>query len=455
MPTKKTSKKTIVIKDSIGTVIGNYAKVVINQVNEKIIKRLGIEQRIFFSILFVAIILVGIFLYFALRPKVATTMSGDFRIAVAGFAVNGQGAPDDLGYELASDVDLRLEQDIHEINPDLVVTVWGPDQVGSIQGNDATSRAEQAEKIADRIQADMVVYGVVDLNGSNWDVTPEFYISTQNFYEAREITGQSDLGQALSFPSFTNPAWRYEFGKQMYARTQALSIISVGLGYYALKNYSTALQEFQSAENIQGWSDDQGKKVLYVLIGNAAGKLNNFDLLNTSVQEALSIDPDYARPYIGLAYVMYFRAIAPFQKSQKPTDVDNTYLTQCINYSNEALAAKDKPPLADVIEKADFARGQCYFMRAYSGHINSFDPAVKDFQTVISAYGKGANPRIRELAGESHARLGLIDNLIGNMTTAIQEYQTAADLLPDVPDQQQLYKKRAQELLGNQVTPTP
>lgn len=398
------------------------------------------------------------------------SMTGDFRIAVASFYENGDSQQKNLGYDLADSVRLRLEQDLKEINPRLVITIWGPDRVkrnGIIKGNTTEQRAEQAEKIAETIDADMVIYGVVDIAADKWQVLPEFYISADNFYEAREIVGQNDLGTPIDLPASSNTAWRYEFGKQMFARGKALSIMSVGLGYLALHQYNDALEVFQSGLNITGWNDDQGKKVLYLMTGFAAGKVGeldaqqkildkaqiNFDLADQMMKEASLIDSEYARPYIGLANLSYMRAIQPFNASQKREDIDIRRIEECYQYLDKAELAKNKPPMADAETKIHFARGQCLMMDVYSGNTTDLKPAVEEFQQVIQDFGNGTNPRIQDLAAEAHGRLALIYRWIGETDKAIKEYDIAASLLSNYPDRRKVFIEHKQDILN--ITPMP
>ena len=97
-------------------------------------------------------------------------------------------------------------------------------------------------------------------------------------------------------------------------------------------------------------------------------------------------------------------ALQPFEESQDPADVDQTLLDNCFRYLDLAVQAPDKPPLAEVDTKIHFARGQCYWLKTYTGNLLSYDLAYEEFQQVIAAYDDGANPRVRELAAESHAR---------------------------------------------------
>ncbi len=460
MPPKKKRqpKPKIELKNPQGTVIGDFARVVnnfIQKVDEKLLKRIGVEQRVGFVALGLIAVLGFTATYFLLRPHQKEVMTGEFRIAIASFAENGRGLPDKIGYTIADGINIRLSEDLHEITIGPKVEIWGPDRVGVIKGETSEVRAKNAEKLAKQIQAYMVIYGVVEESPNGMSVTPEFYLDTQGFHEGTEIIGQYQLGSSFPLPGANNPSWAYEFDKQMYTRSDIISSLAVGLSYFAVHEYDKALEVLESIDTIQGWENEQGKEVLYALIGFAAGKTEQYDLTKSSLEKAIDINPEYARPYIGMANLNYILALKPIEESKNVNDVDQALLDNCFKFLELAVQAPEKPPLADVDTKIHFSRGQCYWLRTYTGRLPDFSLAISEFQQVITAYNNGANPRVREFAAESYARLGLIDSLTNNMAEAAKNYQTAADLLPDIPDRQQLYQKRADKINQALSQPTP
>ena len=78
--------------------------------------------------------------------------------------------------------------------------------------------------------------------------------------------------------------------------------------------------------------------------------------------------------------------------------------------------------------------------------------AIQEFEAVLADFDDGKNPRVREMAAESHARLGLIYALSESLEPAADHYEEAASLLFDHVEQQQLYEKRAAELRTKQVS---
>ena len=299
------------------------------------------------------VVILGVGGYFLWRELFPEKMMGDFRVAVADFAIIGNPAGANVGTELAEGVYLKLNESLLEINKDFTVTIWPPDKVGKVEGDTPQRRAESVEKIAKRIGADVLVYGSIDMSEPVWKVTPEFYIASENFYEAEEITGQYQIGETFSLVGQENIARRIELSNKYEVRAQAISNITIGLAYFSLRDYQRALKSFQLAENIPGWDESQGKEVVYLLAGNAAMKAQDFDTSITELNKSLSIDPNYARPLITLGSVYYLQALEPFDKTKIPSDIGLELLDKAIEKyvgSNTKSKGKCERRVRQIIE---------------------------------------------------------------------------------------------------------
>lgn len=455
-PSKKQNKKVKPTEDSIEvSKVGDGSTVAAGRgakATSVVINFFGGKWQLLISLLVIIFAVGGYFLWRELNP---TKMTGDFRVAVADFAVIGDSDKASAGTELAEGVYLKLNESLSEISKDFTITIWSPDKVGKVEGDTPEERALSAEKISKRISADVLVYGLIDISEPVWKITPEFYIASKNFYEAEEITGQHQMGEPFSLVGQENIARRIELSNKFESRAQAIARITIGLAYYSLQDFRNALKVFQSAENIPGWDESQGKEVLYLLAGNAAMMTKDFDTSITDLNKALSIEPDYGRPLITMGSVYYLQALEPFEKTKRNSDIDLSLIDMAVEKFKQALKAKSQPALSDIPTKAHFGLGQCYLIQSYTGMDLSLNKAVDEFQIVVTNYGNGKNPRIRELAAESHARLGLINDLSGYSNDAAEEYQLAAELLFDNPERQKQYQERAQELSAGTTTTTP
>ncbi len=100
-------------------------------------------------------------------------------------------------------------------------------------------------------------------------------------------------------------------------RDAALVQIVQGLVNYALDKQDAAIENFDSARSLPGLRDKWGKDFIYLMLGNAYGQksarlleLPDYEtyvkLINqaiASLNEALRINPEYARAQIGLAEI--------------------------------------------------------------------------------------------------------------------------------------------------------
>lgn len=409
---------------------------------QKLLQRILTMQNIGFLALIIVTIAAAYFLYSTLRTETPDQMTGDFRIAVAEFLVTGDESSTELGNEIAIGMHDRLVSEIEQFNLDVIVTTWGPVEVGTagmITGSNAEERAASAEQLAKQIDANILVYGVIDTTSTSWSVQPEFYISEENFYEAQEIIGHHKIGDAFSVVSPTDTGKRFIFSDEITPRVNLLSHITVGLVYYAIENYPKSLEALLLAEDIEGLEEDDGLQVLYLLTGNAAGKSGELDIAESYNLRALEIDPEYARAQIGLASVMYIRALA-----SEP--INSELLNDSVQQYLNALVAETQPNLADISTKGHFGLGQSYMVLTLIGESNSFEPAISEFEQVISDYGEGTNSRIRVLAGEAHGRLGRIYAEMGLNDLALSEYEASVELLKNISSRWEVFEQRAAEL---------
>ena len=372
-------------------------------------------------------------------------MTGDFRIAVMGFAEE-QNVEKGTGTELANSVYQRLTENFEQMDWDVTVSIWGPDRVGKVSGETNEERAKVATELAERIGAHLVVYGLVESAQAGWIVIPEFVVSTTSFFEAQEVTGPHELGTPLSINGQDPIVTSIEVSKQYRARVEALSRIAIGLAYYSVDRYAEALSEFELALQVEDWQEDRGKEIVYLLMGNAAGKNNELSLAGSYHEAALGIAPNYARAHIGLASTYYLLALSDYTRSLEPDDIDAELLRQAIGEYELAQDTTPRPTVSDMSGKVNFGLGQCYLMLSLTDDSNYLELAVEKFNAVLTAYAEDSNINLRELVAESHARLALIALINNQPQEAVREYEAAVQLLYDKPERQAYYEAEAKEI---------
>ena len=408
----------------------------------KIVPSLTYQQAGFFVGAITFLLLLSILGYWFLRPQ---RMGGVYNVAVVRFTIVGADGNSNAGDELANGIYETLRQNIQELQLDFPVTIWGPDKTGRALNVESNFQSQAVQELADKIGADLIIYGSVDATQPVWRVTPRFYVSSTNFYDAQEIMGSYALGGEIELRGQDQLSGRIVLVDEIRPRIQALSQITVGLAYFAIQDYPKALAALNVADQIPEWKASQGKEVLYLLMGNTYGKLGQYADAQAFYERSLALDPEYGRAIVGLGSVYYDWALAPFGNSKNPETIDQNLLVKSIVTYQQALNARNQPELSDIQTKVDMGLGQCYMMQVYGGQGSSFAPAIEKFNAVIAEYGNGSNPRVQELAAEAHARLGLVYKLTGNYRQAAAEYEDAAKLLPTNPQRQSQYTERARE----------
>ena len=413
-------------------------------ISERLLERIAFVQVVGILLILLIVIVSGITLYQTRRePK---RMSGDFRIAVTGFAEQPVPSDTNIGSELAENVFLHLQKNIDEANLDFIIVVWGPEDVGVIQGVDETERAVAAAQLAEEIGADLIVYGIIDHSEATWQILPEFYVATTEFYEAEDITGPHKLGSPLSFIKQGNRAEQIETSQDLTERTQILTQIAIGLAYYAIFDYDQAYETFSSLTELDAWEELEGQEVVYLLTGNAAIKSENLELAEEHYQASLDLDSSYSRGFLGIAGVHYLRAMEPAIAENDYSKIDMAELELAITNFKLAASASKQPLLANITEKVHFGLGQAYLAQAFAGDERMLNQAGVEFSAVIAAYGTGENQTLRQLAAESHGRLGLMYLFSDNNEKALEAYETAVTLLYDNPERQTIYQERVDDL---------
>ncbi|MEK7278642.1 MAG: hypothetical protein AAB427_14920, partial [Chloroflexota bacterium] len=269
----------------------------------------------------VLVAVIGVLGYFLLRPTHPEKMTGGFNVAIAGFTVvdeSGSAVKSDEGSKLSKFIYDRLSAGFAELDLKTVrYELWPPDFTGQIKGKTKEERFVAAEALAGRIDAHVIIYGVVTLAGENSSFAPEFYVNYKGFEQAEEITGQHEMGNpvlvnlpfvAEAIQDVENPAFS--------ARANALSLITIGLAYYSVDDYAEALNYFTQAEATKGWLKNAGKEIVYLLMGNATARQASKDKNSGSLtkahefyETALSVNGEYASARVGLAGVLYLIAL--------------------------------------------------------------------------------------------------------------------------------------------------
>lgn len=473
-------RRPVDARGSRGLVIGDFARVIINGIDEKVFKRLHLETRLGFILLGLLLVAVlGILLYPMIRsPNMKDDANCEICIAVAGFSQVGEYAEQGAGDDLAGPLSRELDENLRGMIPGKTISVWKVDSLGSIEPE---ALHQKADELAHHIHADVVVYGILDATQPDWKLTPYFYINADlAFRDALEIVGQHELGGAITPLQRSPSVMLSEMNDQMAPRVLLLSTMISGLIPYVNYKYDQAGEIFQSflvnsppasgneastQETTERWTDLWGDpaaaRLMQLLLGNVALKSGQLELAQEHFEAARHADPSrpYARALGGLGAVEYLQAMAKFDQAAKASEtgeavdgglIDPVGLETSLEYFRSAAQAAEHPDLAYLGPKTDLAIAKVFIAQSiYAGATGTEGPALEDIRQqllkVVVAYeGENNDPILKELASQAHGILGLHYYNLDETELAIAELQQALKLAEDSKQ-----KKNLQEILDS------
>jgi tetratricopeptide (TPR) repeat protein len=364
------------------------------------------------------------------RFRAPARMTGDLNIAVAEFGQldqNGQVVKSKRAVELATSVAEVLQRELGPLRGlGFDIQVRGPTETGPIEGTTRQQRADRARQLAAAINAKLLVYGVVTQAPTRTSISPEFYLADTLVPGAEELVGDHELGSALETlgDPDANLVLRKDLRAKLIARTQALVQLAIGLGYYAADRFDQAADSFTMADRVPGWEARDGKEILYLFLGNTAGRLRRYQEATVQYRKALAVNPEYARAQIGLAEVRFHQASG--DGSCARDRVDAAGLADAVVAYQRAKAATDRPALADVDSKIALGLGRTYTCQSQAEVAHHWREAEEQFLRVIEVFRAG-NQRIRQLAAEAWAGLGLVHLPPAEAPDKARYRQAAAD----------------------------
>jgi tetratricopeptide (TPR) repeat protein len=340
-------------------------------------------------------------------------MGGAFNVAVAELAVTG--AEQEVGLDISEAVYDQIVQDL-SVQTDIDIEVAEPGAVRILPGDTSEARAEAAAMLAERVEADVVVFGTVDMSEGLTDVAAEFFVSDRGLTGAEELAGVYPL-DTIRLATTDPVAVRRRTADSLQPRILSLTQLVLGLSHYQLNEYSEAQTLFEDA--LASWPGSNGREVVLSLLGNVTGLQIDLDAAEGYFADALSLDPDYARARFGAAEVTYQRSRGPRCGTNGEPDVAG--LEDAVAQFEEVIDLPG-PPLAYIPERARIEIGkiyQCLFLNG-GGHLEEAREILEDAIADISD-----ETRLIDLTADAHFSLGLYHLLEGDQGAAIAEFEAA------------------------------
>ncbi|MCB8945942.1 MAG: tetratricopeptide repeat protein [Ardenticatenaceae bacterium] len=421
------------------------------------------------------------------RTQLPVFPETDFVVAVSEFQIDGNSRidnPEAIADTFASEVQVIIDQNKENGSN---VTFVSPTTLNTkVVGDTPEDRAQHAEVIAEEINADIIIYGVITWNDWQANVGIEFVVSDEyvELSEGEEIVERPDFSvEGPYFPAFEV---KIEKGDNQEALDsararfshgfQALTLIASGLSHYTLGSYQLAEQDFMQAhEMVKSIPDWESDDVISVLLGNAIGQqcadlffqesmhqsaVACFNDAITYYESAISENSQYPRAYLGRGSAFYMQGIGdPFQDDYRDTDIN--LLNKAIDDYSEALNDKENLPEANIEAKANLGLGQAYLMLAvFEADQKGMRLTIENemlleakarFESVttkckLDDCAGGVDFWLQELSAKAYANLGLIYYLVQDLEQAANLYGQAIDLLPPFTTGQRRLKKTYEEI---------
>jgi tetratricopeptide (TPR) repeat protein len=389
-----------------------------------------------------------------LWPPPMESGAGRFNVVMIPFThldARGRVIRDRAGSDLARQLYGLLQSSLAGLDMQEEVNLRGPAQLCAIPGSTPEQRDAAAGQFADRIGANVVVYGVITESPDGPLFAPEFRVNYKGFEDASELVGPYQLGAPVrvSLP-VTDDQFQGD-SHPLGPRTRALSLVALGLAYQVSERNDEAEQRFQAALDTPGWLDEDGKAVAWLMLGSShlaraikESEAAHLPDAQTAFETALELDPGYARAKLGLASVLYMRALGDLN-DVRMENVQLPLLDQA-EAAYRAAGEMDAPADANIRPKVEYALGQIALLRSYVSGGDRLHEAEQHFNAVVAEYRAG-NQHIGRLAADAHAGLATVAEKRGNVTRAVELYRQAAEDADVVPSAQAEYYLSAGDLL--------
>lgn len=347
----------------------------------------------------------------AITPRGNTRMNGTFNIAVADFTeLDARGQPiarSEMGSLLSGWVynSLLKQRDDYTRTSDsdngANLMIWSNSTprsekgvaIGLIDATEPDERQKQAEKVAKDIGADAVVYGVFD---SEHGLTTEFYVVPPQRYSILDIVGGYQLG---TDPIPVDKGDRPALFRQLAPRTNGLFWLLLGLRYVEFGDAAQAYDLLSRAEaNLTDWSGgQQGEELLYFFKGQVAlFDAQRIDRQQQPVQyqqrltdaqtafdQAIRINPMYARVYVGRGSLFLERAEA----IEQPEDLVGLLDQAITNYEQAKQLAIGTGNQEQITRLAELGEAQTHRLRGQVYYVLEQDA---DAEPELNAAAEGA-----------------------------------------------------------------
>ena len=430
------------------------------QARERRYRQALVLRRVVFPVSAVTLIgvLVALFFFTGLnvRFKTPAKMNGVFNVAVAEFGLidaegNQGAAPGEGGTLVSGWVANKLRS---ELAPDPNLLVWqdGPElrrqnvQIGRVAGLTPAERAASAAALAERLNAQMVVFGDIDTRQQPARLKLEFWLAPQLDYRFEVSANGYATGGDLPIRDVAHPG--IEIQPEVNRQASTLAWVALGLTRMRFGQEREALQAFRQAEEFAPDSAAVqffiGRESLFLSDSDLPNQQTLTDEAKAAFRRAIALDPAYGNAYIGLGSVFFASA----KRLVPPVDQAEEGLRQAKALVEQALEAyRQAESLPTVSEEsgtpvgfiARLGRGTAMRLLAEI-HYHLGDPAaaraaaegsVRELEALVEPFGQAGRERYLaqtyQTLGTAYQWLGFLSESEKNFVQSQKDYDLALD----------------------------
>jgi len=296
----------------------------------------------------------------------------------------------------------------------------------------------QAKELAEKVNANIVIYGNIFVQGNEAEFSPRFYVAEHP--DTRELTGQDELAHPILF-DVSQLGVNSVVNSQLRTRTEILFNFTKSLIYFSQKDLDSALRVIRNAISAAEELDQPfaGEEVLYLMAAKIYVEQDGHDRANQMLDQALALNRNYARALL-LRGNIYYRQGTP------PNPYSGGLLEIAKAEYEWAYEAPNQPEGAYIPIKAHTGLGNVYVVMAQANNNDPalFAKAIEHYEYVVDVYHRTQDPFLRSYVSIAYFGMGAAYERQEHYDQAREAYSQAYDLTDDQDNKEKISIQIAQ-----------